>query len=243
MRTVTSRITIRGKAVEFRYPESENLKTAIGNILQGREYPIMALPDYQPSVIVDVGANVGAAALFFHSAWPEATIHCYEPARDCFACLKANVKAFPTIHPHHRGLYDKDCETTLYMGFEQPAQNSVVAYAGTTDDGETIRLVGADEELRARGIKDISILKLDTEGCEVPILSDLNARLGGIDMIYLEYHSEADRREIDAMLADRFQLLWSRAERLHTGLCLYISRPMTERYPELEIARIDRPSF
>jgi FkbM family methyltransferase len=243
MKTATSQITVRGKAIEFRYPDSEKLKMAIGDVLGGREYPVLAFPGYQPKMVVDVGANVGAAALYFHSHWPEATIHCFEPAADCYGCLAANVKPFAQIHAHHLGLYDKSTETTLFVGYQQPAQNSVVAYAGTEEQGETIRLVAASTALAEAGIDEISILKLDTEGCEVPILTDLGPRLDGIDLIYLEYHCEEDRRAIDALLAGPFLLLSSRAERLHVGLCVYIHRRMTARYPELEIMRIERPRF
>ncbi len=243
MRTNTSQITIRGKEVAFKYPASDKLKASIGDILGGREYPILNFPDYRPKVVVDIGANVGAAALYFYSAWPEASFHCYEPARDCYACLAENISHFANIRAYPYGLYESSREVSLYHGFEQPAQNSVVAYAGTTDDHEIIKLVAADEELEARGIGEISVLKLDTEGCEVPILANLGNRLGKVDLLYIEYHCEDDRREIDTMLAGNFLLLWALAERIHTGLCLYISRTMAARYPELEISRIERPQF
>ena len=76
-----------------------------------------------------------------------------------------------------------------------------------------------------------------------PVLANLGNRLGKVDLLYIEYHCEDDRREIDTMLAEKFLLLWARAERIHTGLCLYISRTMAARYPELEISRIERPQF
>ena len=243
MQTSTSRITFRGKDVAFKYPASDNLQVAIGDILGGHEYPILNFPDYQPKVVVDIGANVGATALYFYSAWPEADFHCYEPARDCYTCLAGNVADFGNIHTYPYGLYDSNREVTLFHGFEQPAQNSVVAYAGTTEQSETIKLVAADEEMTSRGIDEISVLKLDTEGCEVAILKNLGKRLGKIDLLYIEYHSEDDRREIDAILATDFLLLWGKAERIHTGLGLYISRTMAGRYPELEISKIERPNF
>ncbi|MCZ6863534.1 MAG: hypothetical protein O7I42_25285 [Alphaproteobacteria bacterium] len=48
MRTYTSRITIRGKEVAFKYLASDKLKVSIGHILGGREYPILNFPDYRP---------------------------------------------------------------------------------------------------------------------------------------------------------------------------------------------------
>jgi hypothetical protein len=57
-------------------------------------------------------------------------------------------------------------------------------------------------------------LKIDTEGEEVDILE----RLGSFDydVILLEYHSDANRRKIDALLADFF-LVSGEVRHLHRG--------------------------
>lgn len=239
----TGNIRVLGREVAFAFPRGELLRTLIGRILSGQEYPILPLPDFRPAVIVDIGANVGATALFFHSHYPDAEIHCFEPSRLCHDCLAGNTAAFPGIHAHHLGLYDRDCETVLYEGHGQPAQNSVVLSPATEEHGETIRLAAAGPALDALGIGAISILKLDTEGCEVPILESLGPRIDAMDMIYVEYHNEDDRRAIDRMLESRFVLFAARADRLHVGTMVYLARHRLERVPALDALRIDRPSL
>jgi hypothetical protein len=87
--------------------------------------------------------------------------------------------------------------------------------------------------LAARGVGDISILKVDTEGSEIPILTDLGDRLDRTDFVYLEYHSDNDRRELDSLLTPHFILAAAKAHIPHRGTLTYISRRIIARWPEL----------
>jgi FkbM family methyltransferase len=192
---------------------------------------------------VDIGANVGATAVFFRAAYPGARICCYEPSPGNFEYLRANTSALRDVEIFPYGLADRETSCALYEGQSQSAQRSVVRTISTLERFETIRLRRASEELTERGIAEISLLKIDTEGCEVPILEDLLAGTPVIDVIQVEYHSEDDRRAIDAMLADRFLLLHARVDELHRGTCTYLSREVVRQHPELETFRIPRASF
>src|SRR5262245_45720652 len=85
------RVNVHGREFDFRYPNSVYMRNVFLGILQGKEYPILPLPDYKPTTIVDVGANVGATAVFFHYAYPGARIYCYEPSAENYQCLAANA--------------------------------------------------------------------------------------------------------------------------------------------------------
>ena len=65
------------------------------------------------------------------------------------------------------------------------------------------------------------IVKIDTEGSEMDILE----RLGSFDhdVILLEYHSEANRRKIDALLGDFF-LVGGEVRHFHRGTLKYMHR-------------------
>ena len=49
-------------------------------------------------------------------------------------------------------------------------------------------------------LKIVDILKIDTEGCEVPILFSIKKYLTEIKILYIEYHSSIDRDEIRRLL-------------------------------------------
>ena len=87
----------------------------------------------------------------------------------------------------------------------------------------------ASAELQALKLGRISILKIDTEGCEIPILSDLHDWLDRIDAIYVEYHCEDDRRAIDQMLAEHFYLIHAIVGRANLGTLIYIAQTLADQ--------------
>ncbi len=220
------------------YPAGDFMRAIVRGILEGREYPVLQLPDGPPTVIIDIGANVGATAVYFRAAYPEARIICYEPSPENFVWLAANTRGLTGVEAHPYGLLDREAECQLYSGESQCAQHSIIPNPGTTSRHESVELRRAATELRARGVTEVSLLKIDTEGCELPILRDLLPALRRIDAIAVEYHSEEDRRAIDDLLAERFLLLHASAQGLHQGRVTYLAREIVQRHPGLESTRI-----
>jgi hypothetical protein len=106
-------------------------------------------------------------------------------------------------------------------------------------DYEEIELREAYETLKDKIIPG-SMLKVDTEGSEVEILKNLSPFFEHLSLIYLEYHSEKDRREIDTLMAPTHSLLFSNALQLHRGNVTYIANHAivtSPKDPSLEIAR------
>ena len=220
-----------GKDVEVTFPDEGNAAWHIGNILAGRDYPLLDA-DYEPDCIVDIGANVGAAALYFASAYPWARFFCYEPSPSTFGYLERNVAAIPSVQTFNCGLGSAAAEAKLYLGSSQCLQNSTVRSPEVTERFETVRVERASAAL-APLVGGRCILKIDTEGCEVPILEDARELLPRFDVIYLEYHSERDRRAIDAILAPAFALWRSRADMMHRGNLVYVSQALIDETPAL----------
>jgi FkbM family methyltransferase len=233
-------IRVSDREIPFFYPESTSMRNILGAIFEGREYPLLLLPQYAPVVIMDIGANIGAAAVYFATQFPDAQIYCYEPSSRNFKYLEKNTEFFDRIRAFPYGLFNETCEARLYYGRDQPAQDSVIRNMETTDEGETVRLVKASEEMEMRSITEISILKIDTEGCEIPILGEFSGLLERTDMIYCEYHSEDDRLEADRLLSKGFLLFYAYGDTIHRGHNAYVSRSLAARYPALERARITR---
>jgi FkbM family methyltransferase len=232
----TVRFQSNGRRFGFEYPDSGNMAAHLQKIFAGTEYPLLPLRGYAPRLIVDVGANIGATAVFFALNYPSAKLLCYEPARENAVFLERNVAPFPQVETRTCGLAAEAAAARLYHGNSQSMQHSLYRSSETTAHYETIELRAAGIELAE--IPDGSILKLDTEGAEVPILRALAGRMSALDMIYLEYHSEEDRRAIEAMLAADFVLASSHASWPHRGSNQYVARRLTARFPELDQLRI-----
>jgi len=230
-------VTIGTASLRFRFPDQPYMRKLTESVLAGRAYPISKLPGYKASLILDVGAGVGAAALYFHSRFPNAAIHCYEPLTANFAFLSRNVADFPAITAHPYGLYDKKTAAPIYAGKVHNYQASIFRSAETGDAAETVQLEKTADEIRRLGAPSISILKVDTEGCEVAIVAEALEAAETIDFIFVEYHSEDNRLALDRIVGPRFLLNSARVTHVHRGECGYVSRALASRYPAVLLGK------
>jgi FkbM family methyltransferase len=188
--------------------------------------------------ILDIGANVGAASVFFALAYPDAQVYAFEPGTTPFVLLQQNVELLRNVRVFPFGLYSGETKLSLFHGKNDSVESSVCATARTTGEGEQIRLVGACEFLSQHGIESVDILKIDTEGCEVPILQSLRQSLPGVKVLYVEYHSERDRRTIDGMLADTHVLWRGHVDFAYRGEFCYLKRELVPDESETHTCEI-----
>ncbi len=224
---------------QIHFPDSGNAGWHISNIISGKDYPILPC-GFKPERIIDIGANIGAAAFFFTRVYPEADCYCFEPSPGTFDFLRKNTSPFPQIYIYNYGLSDIYSTARLYVGTSQCLQNSLYSSVEVQDAFEDVQIKQSAAELEDILSGKRCLLKIDTEGCEVPILQDLRDLLNAVDILYLEYHSESDRRAIDSMLASQFDLWWAKTENLHRGNLVYVSHRLLAEWPhltELEIRR------
>src|SRR5687768_11964837 len=62
------------------------------------------VPTFSPSMVLDVGANVGQSASEFADAFPQATVHSFEPVASTYARLVEAVKHRPNVICHRLAL-------------------------------------------------------------------------------------------------------------------------------------------
>lgn len=224
----------------FRFPDVANTRLHVRSILEGRDYPVLALGGYQVETVVDIGANVGAFTVYMAAQFTDARYFCFEPSPGAVSFLKENVKQFPNAQVFPIGLFSDDTSMPLYEGASQSLQNSLFNSAETSGTSQTVELRHAGRMLTELKLDKISILKVDTEGAEIPVLSTLTDRLERIDQIYLEYHSESDRREIESLLAPTHVLAAATAKYVHRGTNHYVRSGLLQEYPALDVLRVDR---
>jgi len=227
-----------GRSIPFQFPDSGNMRQNLASILQGREYTGLPLPGYKPAVIIDIGANVGATALYFHGIFPGAMIYCFEASPTNAGFLKRNLAPIERARAFDYGLSDRDQQVQLHIGKTQFMQNSIVPNLETQARTETAQLRRASTEFQRLGINEISLLKLDTEGWEMPILRDMVEWLARTDLAYVEYHSEEDRQAIEDLFRSTHILGRANSNMPHRGTNLYVSRALTAKHPALGQNRI-----
>ena len=183
------------------------------------------LPVRDARLIPDVGANVGLATAYLRISCPDEEIHCFEPAPEPLEYLQVDAQHIGNCVVHPFGLHSCDEMATMSLGREGTATASLLRHNYSSDERITIPPRDAffvfQEALQGR---DIDILKLDTEGCELPILTRTRSFLGKTRIAYIEFHSETDRRDIDDLLFGS-HILWRAAiSSPHRGLLTYVLR-------------------
>jgi FkbM family methyltransferase len=182
---------------------------------------------------VDIGAHAGAATAYFKAHYPKARVFAFEPCKESYEHLCANTRELDFVQAYRAALGAESGNARLFSGRHSSMQHSLLPNAENTDDFEWVPVLAARTALESLGAPAYSILKIDTEGCELAILESLGDLLQSVDVIYLEYHSEADRLAIDQLLARNFVLYTARADGPHRGTKAYIRCDVLEKCSEL----------
>ncbi|MDA8138505.1 MAG: FkbM family methyltransferase [Desulfobacteraceae bacterium] len=196
------------------------------HIFKHHEYgvPNHYLPS-EPIVVVDIGANVGLFALYMKNLRPDSVIHFFEPAPLNFELLRRNVGGYKDVHLHPVGLSDSTQAAVMMLHSANTGENSIKCSLSDQCGQIEVPIVAARQAFEQLGLTYIDILKIDTEGCEVEILRSLQERLPYVGLVLLEYHSDEDRRAIDALLVG-FNLFCASIATTEGGILKYINRAL-----------------
>ena len=172
-------------------------------VFGGDSYPLFTL-NRKVTRIVDIGANVGAAAIMFWMNYPEARIHCFEPSPETYGLLLQNTEDIPNIHRHNVAVDRKAGKGKLYHRSSCSVMDSM--RMRETDDAPFTEC----EVVSVLEYLPCDILKVDTEGLEFDILLSLRDKLPQVGVVYVEAHHRYDRMAIDQLLGYTHALLYAK---------------------------------
>lgn len=230
------------KKVDFLCLDTELSQGNCENILAGRTYRIVPCAR-DVKVIVDIGANLGATSVFLSLHYPNARIFSLEPQAFPFEILTRNTSFYPNISVFKTGLFNSNRECPLYLSHVDSSTASIGRSWLNGQKTEMITLRDAAEWFQEHQITEIDILKIDTEGCEIPILSRLAPFIPKIQVIYVEYHSDADRRALDDLIGDTHVLYSAMADKPHVGELIYVRADLSTTTLDLHKHRIELPKL
>jgi len=156
----------------FKHPVHLRIRTSdislFHDILMGGAYDIH-LPGFLPQTIVDAGANVGMASVYYANRFPTARIIAVEPEPSNYTVLLKNVLPYPNIIPVNAALWNTDGEITLARG--DPEAESFGNWAFYTCEGGNtkVRAITMPTLMEETNVRSIDLLKMDVEGAEKEI--------------------------------------------------------------------------
>ena len=140
-----------------------------------------------PKLIIDGGANVGYASVWFASKFPKAEIFAVEPEEENFKILKMNTQKYTNVKLIKAGLWHKKAFLkVLDKGYGK--WGFVTEEVASSGKG-IIRAITIDDILKKSGCDQIDILKLDVESAEKEIFSkDYESWLPKVRILIIEIH-------------------------------------------------------
>jgi len=143
---------------------------------------------FDPKVIVDCGANIGLASIYYKNKFPKAKIISIEPEASNFALLKKNTEAYDNIHLHQCGIWHSD--TQLEIANPDEAEHwAFMTIESGADKGNTIPALSIDSLLKLHNLETIDILKIDIEGSERELFEkNFEQWLPRVKILVIELH-------------------------------------------------------
>jgi FkbM family methyltransferase len=147
-----------------------------------------------PRFIIDAGANIGLASVYFANRYPQAKIVSIEPETSNFEMLRKNTAAYPQITPLQAALWRKNEELFLFdsghgnhgfqVGDAQGERGEAPNHLGGTP-GLTV-----DTILRNAGQNQVDLLKIDIEGAEREVMSSATEWIDRVGVLMIELHDD-----------------------------------------------------
>lgn len=166
--------------------------------------------------IIDGGANIGMASIWWLARWPDARIVAFEPDPMIFALLSHNLRYQPSGNIELR----RAALSTPELGavFEADGADGGRIISATDAEREVISVPTQSLADLIRNLEHVDLLKLDIEGVECEVLEECAGELHRVDRIFVEYHSfRGSSQRLPEMLA----LLRD------AGFRIYVESPLT----------------
>ena len=154
-------------------------------VFVGRDYDFDL--GFQPATIIDAGANVGYASLFFHQRYPDARIIAVEPDPSNFDTLVQNTRGIAQVRAVRGGLWSRRQPLTIA---DPSAPKCMISLkpAETPGTGD-IEGYGVPDLMAMAGAERIDILKIDIEGGELDLFTaDTAGWIAKVRVILIELH-------------------------------------------------------
>lgn len=169
-------------------------------------------------LIIDCGSNIGLSIIYFKSLYPTARVLGFEPDPVIFSLLKENITEFDLsdvelfqkavwIENSDRMSFIQDKGLGGRLAEQSPAQGTVMI--------ETVRL----KDLL---VCPVDLLKLDIEGAEFDVISDVRQELMVVKSLFVEYHSKSEKPQ---QLGQMLEILRNAGFRYHIKDAYPIAHP------------------
>jgi FkbM family methyltransferase len=166
-------------------------------------------PRQEIGTIVDLGGNIGCAALFFSTQFPAASIFSLEPEASNYGRLRLNLElnSDRKIKSYHAAIWTQSCKLQCVHDFRDKKESSsrFVELSEAKDvSTQPVDALSIRSLMEMAGFKQIDLLKIDIEGAEAALFRDAdfqNILKENVLRVAVEVHEEFIKiKEVEAVL-------------------------------------------
>lgn len=180
---------VSGKIKNYRHPiylrnDSSDVHV-FSQVIYDKEYELKYR--IKPTVIVDCGANIGLATVFFKNKFPDSKIIAIEPESSNFKILQKNTEKYDDVHCLQSGIWSKS--TNLKISNSNRG-NWGFTVEETSDTGpDIIPAISIEGIMEKFKLDHIDILKMDIEGSEKEVFAqNVDKWLPHVKVMVIEFH-------------------------------------------------------
>ena len=141
--------------------------------------------DAQPRFILDAGAHIGLAALFFARRYPDARIVSIEPDRSNWKLATRNTAKYPNVTVLRGALWNREAHLAIANPDDSPwgfrvMEDLIAEHASEADCGLSLpgfTIEGLREHFKAQRI---DVFKMDIKGSEIEVLPTVDMTKVGL---------------------------------------------------------------
>ena len=140
-------------------------------------------------IIIDCGANIGLASIYFKETYPNSTVISFEPDPEIYKILQQNIKDrnYQNIELYNCAIYNKSSKVSFQ---QEGGFSGRVPYKSDTKNIIQVDCIDLNEVLLR--YDTIDFLKIDIEGAENELLPAINKSLSRVINLFIEYHSHTE---------------------------------------------------
>lgn len=152
----------------------------------GEHHYWLPFADFEPRSILDLGANVGYASVYFAAHWLAAEILAVEPAPASAELLRKNIAAWPRIAHLRAAVWPHPTRVSIANPGDEP--NAFRMSEAALAAADAIPAYTIAQLLERQGWRRVDLLKMDIEGAEREIFQNGSDWLDRVDVLIIELH-------------------------------------------------------
>ncbi len=164
-------------------------------LLYQGEYRLRRLT--QEGAILDAGANIGLAAVWFAHHNPDKTIYCFEPLASNIRMIRLNCPAARV----EKVALGREVGTIQLRVDPSGVMASAIPCSWKTKENR-FDMRPLDDFCAENRVEKVALLKMDVEGMEMDVLTGAPKTLALTHQVVLETHSDLLHRQVMALLQE-----------------------------------------